>query len=428
MSLRRLTLLTAFLFTFVVAQIVGAELLFYMSATFLSLVAIAWLVSRMSLKGVQVERFLISSAREGDEVELRLRLLHNGRFPRLFVTVREKLPEWVLPVDGQEMHVIPALFPGCPATLSQRILLKKRGHYDVGPVTLVGNDPLGLFASPTTQRAVRDIVVYPRTIPIRSLGFGREGTVGISPNLQVTSRADGPDFHGVREYLPGDELRRIHWKSTAHRGEFSVIEFEESLASDATVFLDLKATAQRGVGTNSTLEVGIRMAATIVEFLVLHGVAVQLIGDSELLLPPSFGWDPNHLHRMMEALAKVAGDSKTDISELMQRYASCVSRGSTVVLISPEVSVDMLDACTQRVRSGNRVTCFLLDREAFSEGVIEAQRGRRWSLLQTQSQSSGQADEIASQADVLSQQLRLAGVRAQVVRPQSNIAALLECT
>lgn len=424
---RKLTLYTACLFFYVVVLIMGPSLHYLMCAAGVSLTLVAWIISRFSLRKVSVERNLPPVACEGEVVELKLQLTHRSRLPRYFVTIRDTLPEEVVPQGGRGPQSLPALWPDRPVSVSQQLLLSKRGCYSLGPVVLTCSDPLGLFSVPTQKRVLRELVVYPQAVRVSHLGFTRES--GVSANLlsHTHTKAEGSDFHGVREYLPGDELRRIHWKSTAHRGEFSVIEFEDSLSSDVTVFLDLQKEVQAGQGSMATLEWGIKITASIAQFLVGKGAAVQVIADDDRLLPPSFGWEGNHFHRTMESLARMEAMASMSIESLVDRYSSAAPRGSCAVVITPNATSATEQACLRLRRAGNLTTCFLLEAPAFA-----SHKSAQLSAPRKQPRRAGEKANLAgTEADTtatktLADRLRQTGVDVRVISPGCDLRASME--
>src|SRR5205814_1197432 len=98
---------------------------------------------------------------------------------------------------------------------------RSRGVYQVGPLELTSGDPFGFF----TQRALlferATVLVYPRVVPLRRLGFPLAAGLGASQRRRAL-QDDPSRAAGVRAYRPGDPLRRIHWKATARQGELQV--------------------------------------------------------------------------------------------------------------------------------------------------------------------------------------------------------------
>jgi len=142
----------------------------------------------------------------------------------------------VLPVgSGRGVFSVRRLAPGDEAEEIFAIPTQRRGVLPVGPVSIVRGDPLGLFERVHRKDEPVDLFVHPRTIAFagQSLGFMRdlEGlpTSDLSP--------DDVSFHALREYQPGDDLRHVHWKSTARTGNVMVRQFEETRRSHFVIGL-----------------------------------------------------------------------------------------------------------------------------------------------------------------------------------------------
>lgn len=119
-----------------------------------------------------------------------------------------------------------------------------RGVIPVGPVRVVRTDPLGLVRRERQWDERIDLFVHPRTIGVPSLSTGFVRDLEGNPTRDLT--ATDVSFHAIREYMPGDERRSIHWKSTAKTGQFMVRQFEESRRSHLMVALSLAESDYAG--------------------------------------------------------------------------------------------------------------------------------------------------------------------------------------
>lgn len=166
---------------------------------------------------------------------------------------------------------IPALPAG--ATHEHRYLLptSRRGRVPVGPVALYRADPLGLAATRVIQGAGADLWVYPRTRPTRALPSG-------TSHAYTGASGDGPrhgsvDFHSLREYVVGDELRHLHWKSTARTGQLMVREFVDLRCPRLTVLLETRADRVDAAAFEEIVEV----AASLVRASTARGLPTRLL-------------------------------------------------------------------------------------------------------------------------------------------------------
>ena len=114
-------------------------------------------------------------------------------------------------------------------------------------------------------------------------------------------------FMGVREYGPGDELRRVHWRTTARTGKLAVTEYTQGVTLDVTLALDLCESAYKGTGTDdhSALETAVTLTATLLADLLQHGHAVRLVTAGEIGGPAARSADD--LPLFLERLGAGAG-------------------------------------------------------------------------------------------------------------------------
>ncbi|WP_061781917.1 DUF58 domain-containing protein [Microbacterium hominis] len=152
-------------------------------------------------------------------------------------TSRTLLPsEVILPVGaGRGVFQVPRLVPGEEHEEVFAIPTTARGVLSVGPVSVRRGDPLGLFERAHDRRQAVDLYVHPRTTTLDGLSLGHLRDLEGLP-VQHLSR-DDVSFHALREYQPGDDLRHVHWKSTARVGEVMVRQYEETRRSHFVVGL-----------------------------------------------------------------------------------------------------------------------------------------------------------------------------------------------
>lgn len=146
-----------------------------------------------------------------------------------------------------------------------------RGVHLLGPTTVSRTDPLALFAHRYTFTTADPVVVWPRTVAVQSVmaAAGLDGAA--APGLAAPG---GSDFRGLREYLPGDDPRRIHWASSAKRGDFVVKETDPDRIETVSLVLDCRADAYPDA---AAFEVAACAAASALETLVAAGWQVQLV-------------------------------------------------------------------------------------------------------------------------------------------------------
>ena len=151
----------------------------------------------------------------------------------------------------------------------------QRGRYSLGPLTARLIDPFGLSEVTATLAAAEDVLVYPRVEPLTPGGPPAE-RAGSGPSAVHRLAPAGDEFYAVREYESGDDLRKIHWRSVARTGQLMIRQDEARYFPRATVLLDTRASAHRGLGPDSSIEWAISGAASVIWHLARHGFGVRL--------------------------------------------------------------------------------------------------------------------------------------------------------
>ncbi|MGB5048725.1 MAG: DUF58 domain-containing protein, partial [Caldilineaceae bacterium] len=146
---------------------------------------------------------------------------------------------------------------------------EQRGVFRLGPHRLSTGDPFGLFRVEVQGRNSEALLVYPRVAQLPPMELPRGALVGRDRRRRPLGGDDRSPV--VRGYRPGDSLRRIHWPSTAHRGDLMVSEVEDEPSGDLWIVLDLNGAAHRGSGPTSTLEYAIVLAASLIAELLSGG-------------------------------------------------------------------------------------------------------------------------------------------------------------
>lgn len=132
---------------------------------------------------------------------------------------------------------VPRLAPGDAHEEVFQVAARRRGVITVGPVRSVRADPLGLFQRQRTWTEPVELFVHPDTVLLdtRAVGFLKDVEGVATQNLSSSDVA----FHALREYVPGDDRRSIHWRTTARIGKLMVRQFEETMRSHLLVVLSL---------------------------------------------------------------------------------------------------------------------------------------------------------------------------------------------
>jgi uncharacterized protein (DUF58 family) len=153
-----------------------------------------------------------------------------------------------------------------------------RGRFPIGPLSVRITDPFGLVELARSFTITDTLVVTPEVLPLPPVRLTGEWTGGGDSRTRSVAAA-GDDDVAPREYRQGDDLRRVHWRSTARHGELMVRREEQQWQSRGALLLDTRRHAHRGQGPRSSFEVAVSAAASIGVHLSHEGLGLRLVTD-----------------------------------------------------------------------------------------------------------------------------------------------------
>src|SRR3954451_18232557 len=209
----------------------------------------------------------------GQSARVQLDLSNDGRTPTGTLLLEDHIP-YVL--GARPRFVIDRMGPKWQRQVEYQIRSDVRGRFTVGPMRVRLSDPFGLVEMNRTFQTTSTFVVTPRvvTLPLVPLSGAWTGSGDNRPRAFASGSAEDVT---VREYRRGDDLRRVHWRSSAHAGELMVRREEQPWQSRATLFVDNRRYAHRGTGAASSLEHAVSIAASVAVHLVQRGFTVRLV-------------------------------------------------------------------------------------------------------------------------------------------------------
>ncbi|ROQ41275.1 uncharacterized protein (DUF58 family) [Frondihabitans sp. PhB188] len=188
----------------------------------------------------------------GDEASGRVTITNPTRRRVLGVTVE-------IPIGpGLAEISLPGMRGGDSVEETFQVPTYRRGVIPVGPVRTVRGDPIGVVRRELEWTGVTELFVHPRTIGIPSTSTGLIRDLEGNPTRDLS--ASDISFHALREYVPGDDRRHIHWKSSARAGQYMVRQFEETRRSHIVIALSL---ANADFATEEEFELGVSVAASL---------------------------------------------------------------------------------------------------------------------------------------------------------------------
>jgi uncharacterized protein (DUF58 family) len=232
---------------------------------------------------------------------------------------------------------------------------RPRGLYVLGPLELRATDPSGLFETTALLDLFTNLLVYPRAAqlrrfePLRTRAFRHRGE-RIDPLAGFSQ-----EFREIREYRSGDNPRHIHWPVSARHGKLFVKVFEDTVAAETAIFLDLGPFA-RGLGSVTSEEACVGAAAAIVTRAIeeSHFASLRVIGERESFVP--LGSGAHHLYALLSELALARGGGSRDFASAIRHEALALRPGTTAIFVlvasaaSPELEELLRSLRLRRVR------------------------------------------------------------------------------
>jgi uncharacterized protein (DUF58 family) len=209
----------------------------------------------------------------GQPSRVNLSLTNEGRTPSGVLLLEDRVP-YVL--GTRPRFVLEGIGRGWRRHVTYQVRSDIRGKFDIGPMSVRVSDPFGLVELGRAFRTTVPLVVTPRTVPLPTIPLGGAWT-GSGDNRPRAFAIGSAEDVTVREYRRGDDLRRVHWRSSAKVGELMVRREEQPWQSRATLFLDNRVRAHRGQGIASSLEAAVSAAASIAVHLSHRGFTVRLV-------------------------------------------------------------------------------------------------------------------------------------------------------
>ena len=297
---------------------------------------------------------------EGDQAGVTVQLTNRGKRALRNVVLEDTVSNL-----GSAQFAIGKLRPGDTATATYQILCRPRGIYTVGPASITVQDPLRMAtASFATEEGDR-LIVYPMIEDLEGFPTVR----GLDPTVHTAgpefSHQGGEDFFTLREYQLGDDLRRVHWRSSAKRDRLMIRQLETPWQTRALVMFDPRSASFESA---AAFERGVRGAASVTRHLMKLGFSADLwAGDA-----PVLGSEASPYTAAMEVLTGVGPMPDLYIRSaamLMRRRA----RGGALVLITGVPDQELLAA--QRLLSKNYGRTLLLTvSETTTTSTIQFQR------------------------------------------------------
>ncbi|MCE7937258.1 DUF58 domain-containing protein [bacterium] len=339
--------------------------------------AVTW----YSVRWVEVERQTRASRSEvGGVAEEVFRVHNRGWLPKLWLEVRDHSD---LP-GHHASRVVSALGPGRMRTWTLRTLCRRRGVYRLGPITLAGGDPLGIFRTERELEPTSSYIVYPLTVLLRGVDLP---TGYLSGGQVIRRRAEfaTTNVRGVRAYAPGDAFNRIHWPTTARRRRLFTKEFELDPIADFWILLDLDRAVHVGTFPEpaedaaplawheprpvaldpTTEEYAVTAAASLARHFLDAGKSVGLIahGQRRIVVQPDRG--ERQVAKILGNLAVLRAAGRASLAQVLSVESHEFTRHTTLVVVTPTTAVRWIEGLRELQHRGVASLAVLVEASTF---------------------------------------------------------------
>lgn len=324
--------------------LLGDEELLMAGAFFLMANAAALVYVRLFPPKISVSRRLGAGAvHDGDTVQVTLTIDNPGR--RRLRNVR-----LIDQVEGLGVANFEIATVGADERLTAvyRVQCRPRGIYRVGPLVAGTTDPLGLAAIDSEQLRVDQLIVYPAVEALSGYPVVRGQDPSMAAARPEHAQRGGEDFYTLREYQRGDDLRRVHWPSSARTDQLMIRQLETPWQSRALVLLDVRRSVYE---SELAFETAVSGAASVVSHLVRSGF------DADLWAGDPNAMDATRYSAAMEKLALVQTRDDIDIEAVASRLKQ-KGGGGALMLITGTADRPLLSV--QRLLGRDYPTTILL--------------------------------------------------------------------
>ncbi|MDY7086661.1 MAG: DUF58 domain-containing protein [Actinomycetota bacterium] len=248
----------------------------------------------------------------GSSARVILRLQNMSRLPTGTLLLEDRLP---YALGSRPRVVLERLGSHQASSVAYTVRADVRGRYPIGPLVIRLTDPFGLCELTRSFPSVDKLTVIPQVVTLPPVRLAGE-YAGTGESRARSVAVHGEDDAATREYRRGDDLRRVHWRSTARTGELMVRREEQPWESRATVVLDTRVYAHRGEGPTASFEWAVSATASIAMHLRQQGYKLRLVTGSGIDIDAAEATGEGII---LDTLADVKPAQNGDISVLVEQ-------------------------------------------------------------------------------------------------------------
>ena len=265
----------------------------------------------------------------GHTAQVTLRVQNVSRLPTGLILVEDTVP---YALGARPRYVLDTIERNGRRELTYSLRSDLRGTFEIGPLQMRVADCFGLVELSHSLSGRTRFVVTPRVVPLARTVISRSWAGEGEGRSRLASTA-GEDDVIPRAYRDGDELRRVHWRSTARYGELMVRREEQRWRNKATVLLDARASAHMGSGAGSSFEAAVSAAASVGVHIAQEGLTGHFISESEVVRGGPFFED-----RLLDSLSVIRPSSRRSLTTALKELRT--SGAGVIVAVAGLLTAD----------------------------------------------------------------------------------------
>ncbi|MEO5952226.1 MAG: DUF58 domain-containing protein [Chloroflexia bacterium] len=365
---------------YVAAQTIGLRYIYYLAYVLFAVLVAAFVWAQFSKRGLRVKRGVEpAQAQVGATVQETIEIQNLSWLRKLWLEVRDRST-----LPGHHVGAVISLKGRGAKRWRVRTLCTHRGLYRLGPTAIMTGDPFGLFVTGRVFDTGAELLVYPAVVPLQSFGlpFGELPGGGRTERRSFHST---PNAAGVREYLPGDPMNRIHWPMSARAQKLMVKEFELDPTADLWIVVDLHGAvhvsaddyethndAQESKHRTSwipgltkdgipapgsdalpagsipldptTEEYAVAVAASVASFFLAEGKSVGMIAWGQHRVTLSADRGGRQLTKVLRALAVLRAEGTVSLGEVLVAEQKMFDKQDTLIVITPSLAQEWVQS------------------------------------------------------------------------------------
>jgi uncharacterized protein (DUF58 family) len=286
----------------------------------------------------------------GGTARVTLRLHNISRLPTGLMLAEDSIP---YALGTRPRYVLDNIERDGTRILTYTLRSDLRGKFEVGPLQLRVADSFGLVEITRSFSGRTNFVVTPRVYPLARTTVSRAWAGEGDGRSRLTATA-GEDDVIPRSYRDGDDMRRVHWRSTARYGELMVRREEQQWRNRATVLLDTRAAGHMGSGPSSSFEYAISAGASIGVHLAQEGLSAQVVTDQGTSLAAGLMFED----MLLDALAVIKPSRGHDLAEGFKVLRTAAA-GVTIAIIG-SLDADTAEQLAACRKDGSQAIALLL--------------------------------------------------------------------